>query len=72
MSSWMEKNDQEPLPERRRDARWLFLALAIVVPVLLILIGSMFMAGRNVAEEPRDMLKPTPVPTVEVKAPGQP
>lgn len=72
MSSWMQKEDQETLPERRRDARWLFLAFAILVPLLMILFGSMFKAGEKVAQEPTDMLKPTPVPTVAAKAPGQP
>lgn len=72
MSSWMQKEDQETLPERRRDARWLFLSLAILVPVLLFLISSIFKGGQEVADQPKDLLKPTPIPTVGAKAPGQP
>ena len=67
-----QKGDLETLPERQRDARWLFLGLIIAVPILLALISSMFKVGQNVAEMPKDSLKPTPIATREVKAPGQP
>jgi len=72
MSDFLQEGDKETLPERQRDARWLFLGLIILVPILLALFGGLFKAGQNVAEEPRDVLKPAPIESREVKAPGQP
>jgi hypothetical protein len=72
MSDFLQEGDKETLPERQRDARWLFLGLIIAVPILLALISTMFGVGQRVAEEPQDILKPPPSASAEAKASGQP
>ncbi len=69
---FLQKGDQETLRERQRDARWLFLGLIIAVPLLLILLASIFKVGQKVAEEPKDMLKPAPIAAPVTNAPQQP